>query len=286
MKNLKLAALAFLSIWTSVAVGQNDNSLLWKVSGNGLESASYLYGTIHLVCPDDMDIPTYVEEAMDASEQLVLELDMDDPSTMQKMQQMAINPGMKNIADELSEEDRKILDEFFTEHYQMNMQQLGVMRPITLISMMFITGLDCQQPGSYELHFMEEAKSREWEVEGLEAIEDQLAIFDSVPAAEQLSWVVEYARDHEKFKTELADLISAYKAKDVDAVYATMEDYPEYEGIEDELLTDRNVRWITLIEAFIKEKPTFIAVGAAHLGSETGVIELLREAGYTVEPVL
>ncbi len=286
MKNLKLAALAFLSIWTSVAVGQNDNSLLWKVSGNGLESASYLYGTIHLVCPDDMDIPTYVEEAMDASEQLVLELDMDDPSTMQKMQQMAINPGMKNIADELSEEDRKILDEFFTEHYQMNMQQLGVMRPITLISMMFITGLDCQQPGSYELHFMEEAKSREWEVEGLEAIEDQLAIFDSVPAAEQLSWVVEYARDHEKFKTELADLISAYKAKDVDAVYATMEDYPEYEGIEDELLTDRNVRWIPLIEAFIKEKPTFIAVGAAHLGSETGVIELLREAGYTVEPVL
>jgi uncharacterized protein YbaP (TraB family) len=35
-----------------------------------------------------------------------------------------------------------------------------------------------------------------------------------------------------------------------------------------------------------KKQSVFCAVGAAHLPGETGVIELLRKKGYTVEPVI
>jgi uncharacterized protein YbaP (TraB family) len=40
-----------------------------------------------------------------------------------------------------------------------------------------------------------------------------------------------------------------------------------------------------LIAAAAAKEPTFFAVGAGHLGGNTGVIALLRKQGYTVKPV-
>jgi uncharacterized protein YbaP (TraB family) len=52
------------------------------------------------------------------------------------------------------------------------------------------------------------------------------------------------------------------------------------------LLDDRNERWIPILQKEFKKNSLFIAVGAGHLPGEKGVIQLLRNAGYTVEAVL
>jgi uncharacterized protein YbaP (TraB family) len=52
-----------------------------------------------------------------------------------------------------------------------------------------------------------------------------------------------------------------------------------------DFLDVRNKNWIPVIESQIKVNSTFIAVGAAHLPGENGVINLLKMKGYTVEPV-
>ena len=51
------------------------------------------------------------------------------------------------------------------------------------------------------------------------------------------------------------------------------------------LLNNRNKNWISKIDKYVKQKPTFIAVGAAHLGGQNGVISLLKKQGFKVEPV-
>ena len=51
------------------------------------------------------------------------------------------------------------------------------------------------------------------------------------------------------------------------------------------LVSDRNRDWMKHILTYIKNKSTFIAVGALHLPGEDGLIQLLRDAGYTVEPM-
>ena len=51
------------------------------------------------------------------------------------------------------------------------------------------------------------------------------------------------------------------------------------------LVSDRNRDWMKHIPTYIKNKSTFIAVGALHLPGEDGLIQLLRDAGYTVEPM-
>ena len=51
------------------------------------------------------------------------------------------------------------------------------------------------------------------------------------------------------------------------------------------MLDNRNADWLTKMSGIMNEKPTLFAVGAGHLLKENGVLNLLRKAGYTVEPV-
>jgi hypothetical protein len=53
-----------------------------------------------------------------------------------------------------------------------------------------------------------------------------------------------------------------------------------------EMLDKRNANWVQNLPQIVKEQSAFIAVGAAHLAGDLGVINLLRKAGYTVKPIM
>lgn len=262
---------------------QNDPTLLYQISGKNLSQPSFLYGTIHVICPDDLVISDATKKALDESEQLVLELDMDDPQFMTKAQQLAMNEGMKNISSEFSEDELAAVNAFFKANYGADMSQLGVLKPIGLLGMIYPKGLDCAQPGSFEGSFMQLKGDKE--LLGLETLEYQMGIFDQIPLEDQVDWLVEYTKDVEKLKSEIGELVEIYKKEDVEQLHDFVANSPEFEEYADLMLYKRNKEWIPKIEKLVKEKPTFIAVGAGHLGSDQGVIALLRKAGYSVTAV-
>jgi uncharacterized protein len=81
-------------------------------------------------------------------------------------------------------------------------------------------------------------------------------------------------------------MAEAYKKRDleillksIDAEKGMMADF------ENEMLYKRNLAWIPEIKKLITEKSTFIAVGAGHLGGENGVLQLLKNEGYTINVI-
>src|SRR5690606_39521701 len=64
-----------------------EKSLLWEISGKGLSQPSYLFGTVHIACQGEVEMRPELQNAFDKTEQLILELDMDEPSLMTKMMQ-------------------------------------------------------------------------------------------------------------------------------------------------------------------------------------------------------
>ena len=166
---------------------KQTSSLLWKIEGNGLEKPSYVFGTIHLICPDDFFLSDATKKAVSATEQVVMELDMDDPQLMPKMQQMSMNPEMKNFSEDLPEEQLAVINGFFTKHYGANLTQLGIMKPFALLSMMLLKSMDCSQPASYEQSLVQEAGTHDLEVLGLETVEFQMSVFDNASLEEQVS---------------------------------------------------------------------------------------------------
>ena len=167
----------------------------------------------------------------------------------------------------------------------MNIAPFERAKPFMLMSILLNRVLACQ-PQSYELSLMSLAKKQNSEVLGLETVEEQMAVFDSIPYTAQAKMLVTLMDSLPQARREFGKMVEVYKQKDLNGLYAlTMESEFEMENQQEILLNDRNKRWIPIIQKQITEAPTFVAVGAAHLGGQAGVIALLRQAGYRISPV-
>src|SRR5690554_7893962 len=80
MKNLRTSLLVVLILLLPVLTQAQEQSLLWKVSGKDLSSPSYVYGTMHMLCAQDFQMPEKLQSALAESQTLVLELNPMDPA--------------------------------------------------------------------------------------------------------------------------------------------------------------------------------------------------------------
>ncbi len=275
---------AILTSFTSKAQDV-ESSLLWKIEGNGLSKPSYVFGTIHLICPDDFKMFDAAKTALTESDVVYLELDMDEPGFMGKMQQHMMNPGMKNFSSDLKPEDKEKIDTFFKENFGTGLDQLGIMKPFALMSMMYTKYLDCSAIESYEGTITKLAAENEKEVKGFETVEFQMGLFDKIPQEEMIQWLVD-GTDIQKNKDLFAGLVEAYLSKNTDNLYKyILKSSPEFATYEDDLLVNRNKNWVPIIKEVSQDQSMFIAVGSGHLGGKEGVLALLKKEGYTVSPV-
>lgn len=275
--------LVILLIWAGTATAQKS-SLLWKISGNGLEKESYLFGTIHIICKEDFLMDERITSAFDQTEQLIMELDMSDPQLQSKMQQVSLNPGMKNLQNELDESTAKALDEFLIKSYGAGLAQLGILKPFVLSSMVLLKVLPCTEVESYEGFFTSRASASGKPVAGLETVDFQVGIFDQIPQEIQLEELGKLITG-DSSKQDLEKLMATYRLEDLDAMYEVMNSSGMVADYRVLMLDDRNKTWVPKIEEAMQSKSVFVAVGAGHLGGEFGVIALLKKAGYTVDPI-
>ena len=283
---MKKIVVAFLTLLSSFSFSQElEKSLLWKISGNGLEYSSYLFGTIHVTCDVSLDANTL--NALDTTEQLFLELDMDDKSMqMQMMKYMMMKDGSK-LSTLLSEEDFTLVDAFLKKNMNMSAKMFDSFKPFIITTMLYPKMIDCPFQ-SVESELMKISKEQNEAVFGLETVEDQMKVFDAISYKIQADELVKMAKgDLQKDKDELNKMMKIYQSKDIEAMLKMMNDSDNKITSEnqDVLLNDRNKNWIPIMIKTMKDKATFFGVGAGHLAGEKGVIKLLRKKGYKVEAV-
>ena len=273
----------FISLFSNAQ--ELEKSLLWKISGNGLKKPSYLFGTIHLTCDSSLDANTL--NALEATEQLYLELDMDDKSIqMQMMKLMMMKNGTK-LSTLLSPEDFKILDDFMKKNLKMSAKLFDGFKPFMISSMLFPKMLDCKSE-SVESELIKITKEQNEEIFGLEKAEDQMKVFDEISYQDQVDELLKTVKDNlEKDKKEFNEMMAIYQNKDIEGMLKMMSDSDNKITSENQdiLLNNRNKNWIPIMVKIMKDKPTFFGVGAGHLAGEEGVIKLLRKKGYKVEAV-
>ena len=284
---LFIISLIFSSLYFTQLYGQKeDKSLLYEISGNGLSQPSYLYGTIHLICKDDFVMSEITKQKFSETQQVYLEIDMDDPKMMPDMMKSMYMTDGSTIKGLLSETDYQKVSQFFKDTLKMNIGTMDKMKPFVLSSLSVTKLLSCPTQ-SYEETFMKMAKAENKEILGLETIQDQFGAMDKMGMKKQADlMLVKLVEDWNEGKETFKHMIADYKNQDVEALLEDMEkSKSSSDEFQQDLLVNRNQNWIPKIQQISKEKPTFFAVGAGHLGGKKGVIALLREAGFTVKAV-
>lgn len=252
-----------------------------------MKSPSYLYGTFHLLCPEDFDLDSLKSSALENCDQLVLELDLSDPDVLLASQFAAFMKDEHNLREYVSESEYNQMADSVLAKTGMPLALLSGMKPLMVASVLYPSVLGCT-PISPEMRFAQFMKERNKAVLGLEQVEEQMRVFDSIPYQVQADMLKEYILTPSSMIDETEGMLKAYLEGNLEQMVGMVAEGEENQlaAYDDILLNDRNERWIAPIEKMILEKPTFIAVGAAHLGGSKGVIELLRKEGYTITPVV
>lgn len=284
---LFLISLIFSSLYFTQIYGQKEEkSLLYEISGNGISKPSYLYGTIHIICKDDFVMTEATKQKFSEAQQVYLELDMDDPKMMPEMMKSMYMTDGSTLKTLISEADYQKVSQFFKDSLKTNIGMLDKMKPFVLSSMTIPKLIACPSQ-SYEETFLKMAQKDNKEVLGLETVEEQFDALDKMGMKKQADlMLVKMIENWNDGKQELKQLIKDYKNQDVEAMYEDMTKSKTMDTqFEEDLLVSRNKNWISKIQKITKEKSTFFAVGAGHLGGKKGVITLLRNEGFTVKAV-
>ena len=291
MKKIALwAMICAAGLTASSQSNVSTNTLLWRISGNNLSKPSYLFGTIHLLCANDIELSETLKTAIKETDKVYLELDMDNLfEMMQAVQKMKMRNDT-TLSDLLSESDYKKVKAFFTSKSSMiPFSILETYKPMLAASMIMQTSTDCDNAISMEQIIMQQAKQDRKEIKGMETMTYQLSIFDSIPYEVQAKQLLAFITENDtedKASKEYDEMASAYRNQELNKLEMLIN--KEELGIgnfADLLLYNRNRNWVVTMGKIFSANSAVIAVGAGHLPGEKGVINLLRKAGYKVDPM-
>ncbi len=291
MKRLNATLLMSLVAFTTLAqTNKDNNTLLWKISGNGISKPSYLFGTVHMICKDDAYLSKNLINAIEKADRVYLELDMDNLIEMVgAMMKMKMNNDT-TLADLLTPEEYQLAKKYFEAHVTMlPFSVLETYKPMVASSLLMESSIACEAQVAMEQLVMEEAKKNGKRIDGLETMAYQMSIFDSIPYKVQAKELLKSISSDDKESDgdkEFKELMKAYKDQDLkklgEMITKKDEGMMQYEDL---LLTNRNRNWVEKLKTLLQDKALVIAVGAGHLPGDKGLINLLRKEGYTVTPV-
>lgn len=248
MKQILLLLFSFIYL---VGFGQlnfdRSNQLLWEISGKNLKSPSYVLGTIHLNSPKLFNFSDSVYYAFCNTEVFSPEVDIHE------IYQLYTTPLNYNLLVDAS-------GRIYSRSTFTNMSNYGTNKG---------------HPQFLDAYFFQIATNSNKRVIPLETIDDQLSAFQSIVFSD-------YQRSSSFSEN---DLLSVYLTGNLfklqHIVYQGFTGSNGYETI----IIDRNLKMANTIDSIMQTATTFVAVGAGHLPGKYGVLNSLRQKGYSIRPV-
>lgn len=292
MKKLLFTIISVLLLGYSSAEAQ----LLWKISGNGLEKPSYIFGTHHMAPVSVLDSVPGFKEALASVDKVYGEMVMADamsPESQQMMMMAAIAPQDSTLTAVLSPAAIDSLNNILAKYLgpQMTAAALNPMKPAMVSTLLAAAQTQSAFPQYNAAQQLDgEIQSRAAaigkEVGGLETMADQCQALFGGSILAQANDLMQAVRNDEIAIDVVKQLASAYLAGDLQAMLDIMENPAT--GFNDEqadrMLNRRNADWMRVLAGMLPAMSILIAVGAGHLPGDKGLISLLRREGYTVEP--
>lgn len=288
MKKRYLFLASLLSLLVSQVSFAQSGTLFYEVTGKNLKKPSYILGTIHAICPGDMlpepKLATYINQA----DQVVLELDLDDPAVLRSMAGGLMMTGGKTLKDFYTDAEYAKVDELLKSTVGVPVDAVKTFMP-SMLAVMVVTNakaLGCT-PASVDMLVVKAATTAKKPIGGLETAESQFAVLNSTPLEKQARDLYELAANPEKSIGEFKQMIGIYKSQDSEKLFEiTEKQMSKDKAFGSKLLDDRNKAWIPQLEKSMSEGSVFTAVGAGHLGGKNGIVRLLKAKGYKLKPIL
>jgi uncharacterized protein YbaP (TraB family) len=258
------------------------NSLLWKIEKNDHHAKSFLFGTIHVYDSNVFRIPEMLYKLIDT-------VDIYSPETDSR-RTLYIN--MLNYMT-VDDPDYSLKDYLCPESYERVLNIVGINTDmLDRYKPFFVSSLilkDKDMPDdSIDCDLLNYAVDAGKTICELESVEEQIGAIDNIPYKEQ-SKIIENAMLSIDSKNDFKKLMNSYKEQNLQALKENLKEMNPAEIFIDSIQKNRNINMSNKIDSMLNTgRSLFVAVGAMHIPDTEdvkGIVSLLEEKGYKVEPV-
>jgi len=277
-----------LLVWgllAPVAAESPDRALFWSISWQG-EPCGYLLGTIHSEDPRVLEFGEDLLGRLSDSRIFAMELVPDLPTLAALTERMQLPPG-RSLAEIAGESRFRAVAEALAD-YGVPMAQAERMHPWAAMMTLSVPPPETGLFMDFSLSLR--AAGAGVKVVGLETLGQQLAFLEGMDESRQLR-LLDHALGETGRAREVHDaMLAVYLDNDLPALQRMALD--EMSSLDADLrelfmrqgIDARNRRMLESALPYLADGPVFIAVGALHLPGPVGLIALLREQGYVLEP--
>ena len=283
---LKRCTLLLMGLFFSTLIWAE--SCLWKVTSE--TGTLYVQGSIHLLKAENYPLAPAIEQAYADSEVLVLEVDMNEmtsPQTQQKIMQKALLPTDETLQGLIGMNTYQKLGQTCT---QLDLPPATLNRFKPWFAAVTLTLIKTQKMGfdpqyGLDTYFFNQAMADSKKVVGLETVDFQIGLFDDLSSSNPDEFIAHALAELDSLEADMARLEQAWVSGDIAALGMLMsKSFADYPELYQTFVLDRNLRWIEQLDLFLKKPSThLVVVGAGHLPGQGGLLELLKEKGYTIE---
>lgn len=273
----------YLLFFYSICICQNSNTVLWKISGKNLTKPSYLFGTIHLKDKRIFLANDSLNYFIKNCDTFASELHPDS------LNALFFNTANKNDTSDvfkksLDNGDYEAIDKKLRNDFGLSLRQIKN-KNYRFLKLLLnpVEEKNDDYPTFLDGYLMAIAKRMSKEIIGLEKINSHESALNSLKAEEKLKREVIDLSKTDKNKAPHEDLIKLYLEGNINKIQDNMSSLA-YETQHD-LIYIRNKIMAHTIDSIMKNRTLFATCGSAHLGGDNGMIQMLKELGYTVTPV-
>jgi uncharacterized protein YbaP (TraB family) len=292
MKLLRTAS-ALLGILVSLSVfaekpdtGSSGKTFMWKTERE--RTTVYLLGSVHALKEDAYPLPPAIDAAFDEAEIVVFEIDLDDmtAAAIQMMSAGSLEPGTtleQVVGPEIwTEVEAQVGESGFKPSFFQGMKPWMAALTLTAFE---LTKQGYLATAGLDTHLAQRADEAGKERHALETAEFQVSLFSELTEEQSLAFLQYSLTDLEHIIPEMDQLYQDWRAGRVEPVEEMLlEGFEEFPDVFQRMVVDRNQAWMPRIEELLGgERNAMIVVGSMHLVGEQGLVELLRDKGYTVE---
>jgi len=255
--------------------------LLWEISGNGLTESSYLFGTLHVKDKRAFEFNDSVFVKIESCDAFAMEILTSDETNKIFQDAFTLKDG-KTLKDFYNEDDYQFIIEACKEKADVDVSDFQDLHPMGVE-----VGLGYMQM-SEDMNFIvddylyEIAKKKNKKALSLESMQTQLDLLKKMPS----DGLLNYLKNWDYYNAIVEEMILVYQVEDLKNILKVSLKNKSAKYYEKEMLLDRNVSMTDSIDAVVHRQSTFMAIGAAHLPGEDGVIELLKKKGYNLTPII
>lgn len=266
--------------------GSFDRGVLFEVRTEA-GVLSHLFGTIHSDDGRVLDLPPPVRDAYEGARVFLMEMIPDADSVHRAMVAMVYSDGRK-LADVLGPDLFRLVVDAMAER-GLSEQGIADFKPWTIVTLLSVP--PAKSDDFLDMYLYRSALAAGKPVVGLEAMEEQLEVFDGLSERDQLTLLEETLNHRDRFEEVYGHLLDAYLARDLAELLRLGREYLQggdgalAERFKAAALDVRNVRMTRRMMPLLEAGGHFIAVGALHLPGRDGILARLRAAGLALRVI-